>query len=674
MNHWVDQIRKGVKAIRSTTLVTGLFQRLPSGSFEELDIQDKMSTTKPAENPMEPAPISPPDEQALPAPELFNNWQTTLAASAGTLLELSRSTESEFLTLGDRLNRINTSNRENTGLNQLVSNTLVTDKSSDIKLLQELLDTCFKMAGKAESSLESLSSEMKRMVDNIGEIVHLNNLLDRTYRALRMVRVMIRVETENAGYRVFNTVSNALIEMEDQISRNAEQIHSRSSLTIDLILDILSRFENDAGSDQTFTKNDQSQIGELIAVIQAEIADIEKACGRMEDFTQSISRGINSVVVNLQFHDNYRQRLEHVSQTITEVGQKLTTAVAKKQFLSSHIKPWATTVIQLQIAQLENLKQKNRDVSEQLTSSFSDIASLLQEQMKTATQMLPTMTSLDQHAAELNRLIQQFSQYMGSYKATSTRILDSTDELAQHVSGITELSSLIETNELNLRLLALNSMIKASSIGRRGKPLAVLSKEINTISQSVQEQISERGSVITAIHTGADTITTQYLEQFKTSVSETDEIFSRTGASIERLLKKDDQATHSSDVARKLQSDFSDMIEQFQFSRNIETGLNSTIKQLQEIYQSLDSQLPDPPPDSDPGEFDLKDVTRKYTMQLEREIHNTAVFSDSEPRKTNEVASDTIELFEDIVQSSPPKSQDESPEADLNLGDNVELF
>lgn len=670
------QIDNRIKQAAKTDLISGTLRFLrrmiskhspsPSSAQELTDVRKTVGATAATVHQHTTAEAS--SETAMPEPETFLRWQTCLTGSSRHLLELSQSTEAEFLELGERLQRIHTTNRHNAQLAESVSAEMITSRSRDLEMLDEILRAGFTKAADAEAALRKLTRELAAMVANIDEIVQLNDLLDRIYRSLRMVRVMIRIETESAGCAEFHTVAEALISLEELIARNAEQIYDASSRTRTLISGILERFSDGAANEQRLLQDDQQGMPELIAEIRDELTMIGTACSRMGETTQSIATAVNDVVMNLQFHDNYRQRLEHISHTLDDVTIRIEEVTRCSGNADATAKQWLLTVLNLEIAQLENLKAENRDVPARLESAFGAIQQLMQNQVEVTDDVKPAMLSLDEHAEALDRELQEFCAHLETYRETNSEMLASADRLPEHVSGITGVSSLIETNELNLRLLALNSMIKATAIGKRGKTLAVLSREINTISQSVQEQISARGGIIQAIHDGSEKVTQQLVADFRTCLTTVDASFATTSDRIQNLISKDTSASRCSEVSQQLQADFSDLVSQLQFSSVIEGGLNQVMETLRAVRQEIDTALPDPPPGEGMNDLDLQALKQKYTMQSEREVHRSAL-NDVDPSDQPAEApeSDTIELFDE------PQSASADSEAD-DWGDNVDLF
>jgi len=493
------------------------------------------------------------------------------------------------------------------------------------------------------------------MVGRIEEIVHLKELLDRTYRSLSMVKVMIRIETENAGYHDFLTVAEALNALENLITKNAERIHHSAQETIQFILQMMARFDSNKNSRQVPLKKEQKTILNLLAEISGEISNNVETCQQMEAFSSAISTEINEVVTHLQFHDNFRQRLEHISRTLEEVKSRVPEPEDDINEELTKLRPWGTTVINLQVAQLENLKKENLSVSEKLFRSFEKIVELLQNQSETADRIIPTTTSLDQHIDELDILLKNFYSHLNVYKAANQELMVSAEDLGDQVGTITEISSLIKTNELNLRLLAINSIIKATRIGRRGRSLAVLSREISAISQSVQQQISERQEMINDIHSGSEYIKSALIEKLRTSMNLVDETFDRTEKSILKLLEKDENDSRFSQVSHQLQADFSDLMEKLQFSQTINNGLEKVIEELRHASEEFERSLPKPATGSVENDFDLQELINNYTVQTERDIHEAAIKSD--------------------VQSQDASSQESNTDQSAaDLGDNIELF
>ena len=587
--------------------------------------------------------------------EKLTRWQSTLSLLSTDLTGLSQSTEKEFLYLGDRLNHINSVNSQNADLAARVVDNLHKGKGADLDLLTGLLNNGFEKADRAEVSLSELSSELEEMVKRIKEIVILKEMLDRTYRSLRMVRVMIHIETENAGYKEYHTVAEALNKLEDLITQNAEKIHQSAEETNKLILGMLTQLNSDQHDRQRPLKAEQNSILNLMAIISEEISISTNTSQQMGDHTTALSKEIFEIVTNLQFHDNYRQRLEHISHTLQEIQSRIPEPGGDLREELAQLKPWGTTVINLQVAQLENLKTENISVSGKLSKSFENIQEILKAQSETADCIIPTMESLDHHVGELDQVLKNFYTQLGAYEKANSEMIASTDYLSSHISGITQISALIETNELNLRLLALNSMIKAARIGRHGKPLAVLSREINTISQSVQQQISDRKEIMKAIQGGSTHISSTLLENLRTSMNSMNETFDQTGDYILKLLEKDEKASDCSQVSKQLKADFSDLMEKLQVGQTIDNALDKIIQELRHTAGEFESLLPEPENAESENGLDLQALISQYTVQSERDIHQATVSSDSPSQ--DEVSQD-----------------DEGDLTDEDLGDNFELF
>jgi len=569
--------------------------------------------------------------------------------AAKQLMQISRTTEADFLALGDRIGEINQINSQNLSLAKSVSGELINGRFGDLQTIESLLTVGFGTVDTAERLLDQLSGELTRTVNDIGEIMQLNDLLGRTYRSLRMIRVMIRIETESAGATSFHNVAEALVSLESRINQNAEQIGGVAQQTRELIGTIIAHFGSDWEDRRAPLKNDRIQINESIAGIREKLSGISAACEQMAGCAQLTNSEIGTVVMNLQFHDNYRQRLEHVVHALADLQQRISAADAGPDSL----KPWLIAVARLQLAQLENLRLESHEVSRQLNGSFEKIRVLLEEQVQTAELVVPLMNRQEAHVGDLEGELQLFCDKLEIYRETDAELLTSVNQLEELVSGITGISSLIKANELSLRLLALNSIIKATAIGRRGRSLAVLSKEINAISQSVQLQIANRDGILESIHQGAENIISNLLVKLRDSIRSVGVALDDTSESLQTLLRQDDRAEHCSATSRRLQRDFSDLMRQFAFSEVVDRTLNDVMENLKRFLEQVGEQGPGSAEDEELTDLELKDLLERYTMQSERNIHRAAG---------------------NIAEGTDATAAPQAPAADEGLDDNIELF
>jgi hypothetical protein len=364
----------------------------------------------------------------------------------------------------------------------------------------------------------------------------------------------------------------------------------------------------------------------------------------------------------MQFHDIYRQQVEHVVEAIEGLlpsfDAVLQVNAGDNDEAHQTLIGKVGDVCELQQAQLQFASSELYAAVVAIVGNLQTI-SMKQEQM--AEDIYTQTGSLDNSGAsfigEVSRQMSSLTALLGSCADSNSEVAAIMKEVIGTVGRITGFVTDIEGIGRDIIQIALNARIKAASTGEQGASLSVLAEEIGQLSN----EAVDRTTLITSTLAEIDATTTSLAEEVGNSeedltarlVAMKDEL-----ASILAVLNDmgDELLALLSRVKKQVTSlakDIHVLTNSIDVHERCKSLADGVLVELQNIFTEA-RQLQ---PASDAFKEDLRRMAQRYTMESERRIHESiagrhgvgpaaaAVATTSKVSESDSEFGDNVDLF-----------------------------
>jgi hypothetical protein len=465
---------------------------------------------------------------------------------------------------------------------------------------------------------------------------------------------MGEMQSEFANLAVdINKLSKQIVEKSSVIDESRDFL---SSIITNNILNINeSKSNQDAVIDSTI-KETESSIDKLEYANQ----HFSSLGNKISSISDENSENISVIVQSMQFHDIYRQQVEHVIETLEGLMASCTEAQSGGTDSPDHqvLIGKVGDACELQEAQLQFASINLYEAVSAIVSNLRDIGAA-QKQMTgeiyTQTGVIDTSSiafigDVGDHMASITHLLATCTDTNREMSAIMAEVTGTVDTITGFVSDIEDIGH-------EIIQISLNARIKAAFTGKGGAALSALSEEIGQLSNEAVQRTDLITGTLTAIQaitgdlsaeasnddtslgdtlSGMETELNETLIILKNMETELLALFPRLQTQVNTLSREIEQLTGSIDVHER--------------TRRMADEVLGCLQQIFTEARALH-------PASDAFKEDLRLMGKHYTMESERRIHEDIA------RKHGGGAA-----------MAPKQAVREPNPADSEFGDNVDLF
>lgn len=629
-------------------------------------IQISSGPVRPAFERLDDAGVFPGENNISPSASCsFAAWASTISSSLVTLRELSGATEREFLQIGSEMQNIYL---RSSALSQ-TAQTLVEVASGE--RAQALIEQLRQMLQEMETYLEhtqiqnsNYCTTFNTVEGQLEQIVGPLEGFNKMSKNLYILEVLIKTESAHIG-----EIGGEFINLALDINKLTKQIKEKSTIINEHKVLLSSLIAKNMLWAQSALSTQEQQVLSTLGNTVTSITELEATNQQFFRLGSTISststenaNHISQVVQSMQFHDIFRQQVEHVAEALEGLlpsieAVSLETAphdeVSRQEVISR-----AGDVCELQEAQLQFASAELYAAVTSIVSNLSDIVG----QQKLMAQNIYANSGMSN--ASGRSFIDDVAYHMSSITELLTDCGGTNNDLAvimkevtDTVGKITCFVSDIEGIGQDINLIALNARIKAASTGPEGASLCVLAEEIGHLSHGDAQRTDTITATLNQIH---DTTGTLFAEaksgeanlaakliEMKATLHEILDILETMGSELVSLLSQVQHQVHS----------LSEEIETLNHGINVheraKVMADTVLAHLQQIFVESRNVLPA----SAAFKEDLRRMAERYTMESERRIHE-----DIASRHGVQTA------------AAPVLAAAKSTSNDSEFGDNVDLF
>jgi hypothetical protein len=638
-------------------------------------------------------------------PSSDGGWLEPLQRAGRDLETLAKSTEGEFLSIGEQLQHFHQRAGEISKISQSVAHLMSGQEVAGvIEGFHDVIHRMKRLEGESELSLEGLQSVLEILTKLQGQLGGFH----KTVRSLRMLCVSIKIESARQGDNdvgfqdLAGEVGKLALEVEDRCSH----LFGRSEALSELIAEALNRV-------RSLLTSQHAQAGVILERTASSLESITErhslssaGAENISERYDAISRRIGEIVTSMQFHDITRQRMEHAKEALDRVlddhrvgghggrhdGTQNTEAKggnagchARKVLLGNNgrenssgeaaeFQRTAVSICKLQMAQLRHADKELVSAVEDIIDNLSGVASLVenitQETQKMAGAADKTgRSSLVEVESAFSSVMASLSTYADAKRELSVVIGSAGQTLGDMSSYIGD----VEGIGTRIKLIALNAIVKASHMGTEGATLSLLAEAIHQLSADTCRQTEMVSQSLASITSASEVLCEGLGSDGRdegaeiASIDETLKDLLNTLTSINQDTFS--MLTRMNEEGRTLSNRLLTSAGTMSVHHRVDQVVCQVVSQLEEIVElsgvqgSTESQLE--------REERLRAIEASYTMQGERDVHQSilgagAAVTDSSLDPTN------IEAAHETKNEQVEGKSDEESEEDL--GDNIEFF
>ena len=558
-------------------------------------------------------------------PACLNAWEHLLLSSLGTLRQLAGATEREFLQIGNQMQGVY---QKATAISETARHLVDVASGTDIHTIMARLRQILKDMERYLDQAKAQSTRNCRTLDQIQALLNtVGSPLEsvkKMSKHLYIFEVSIKIESAYLGDTGSEFVNLALDikKLSHQIKEKIDAIHSHRSKLIGLIAQNRTTI-NDAESVQ------DTKVAQTLENTGTSLLQLESVNERFFQLGSSITRisdensnNISAIVQSMQFHDIFRQQIEHV----VEALEGLVTVFADPQPEGDDNRSMIGKigdVCELQDAQVQFASEELYAAVGSIVSSLRDIDA---KQIQMA-QDIYQQTSGDTGDAGAC-FVENVSDRMSSVTSLLTTCAQSNAEMAallkevaETVLQITSYVSDIEEIGKEVIQIALNARIKASCAGKEGASLSVLAGEIGQLSnEAVQNTdlitatLTEVNSTTRELAEGVEGTEAAFARQLADMNSELDKVLASLGGMGRELFSL---LAHTREQVDVLTREIEKITGGICVHERARTMAGKVLADLKTIFDQARALQPA----SSEFKNDLRQMATRYTMESERRIH-----------------------------------------------------
>lgn len=414
-------------------------------------------------------------------------WTERIRTVNRALGELSRSTEEQFLTIGEELSATSTLASELSRLTTTVAGLLSGDQLHQMNArLLDLSKQVRNIDDRSRSRLNSLRSTGKLLEDFHRDLRE----FARIVRALRIIGITIQVESArlSGNGNSFSSVVREIKTLTSEIEVRVEAILSRFDAARKSIREVVRRMQVRFASSEEQVEVLVSSTLESARSLTAKQAEASEIAHSLSRRFQQVAEHIGEVVVSLQSHDITRQRIEHVQEALDEVARLL----VNRRSVSEAGRPDLGRARDVCLLQRSQVQEAGREL-ETAADLIADRLSRVNAGLRSMAGQVQELTGFksETSATCLSELEGSLGTILSSLSGYTPAIEELSKALQVTVGAINDVSSLVdEIHGIGFKttISALNTSVKAAHLGTQGAAVGVLADELQNLSARTRSQ------------------------------------------------------------------------------------------------------------------------------------------------------------------------------------------
>ena len=596
----------------------------------------------------------------------LDDVQATLRLQQDRLHVLAGSTENEFLAIGAQLQDFYTRSAEIGS-----ASAAVTDQLGGVEIRQAIgelggiIDRMGDFLNLMEGEGEQSSTTLRTILQMIAGVDEPLAGFKKIMKVLHVLGISTKIESARLGQlgagfnNLADDVENLAVQISDKSARIMRENVALSS-KIRETLASMSTIEAGQREDVRLVLDKTRSSLEMITGVHSKCAEVAAAIAVASG---EVSRNISEVVTSMQFHDISRQQLEHVQEALCDLEQRLSQvqSASNGAAFDKETAGEAYGVCRLQSAQLLHARDGLTAAVNGIVENLQGLADKGRGIAWQTREMIRVADGAgDSLFIEIEKSLAPVVGLLAKSASANLNLVRAVNSVSETVGEICAFVIDIETIGEEIKLIAMNSQVKAARTGAEGAALGVLAEAI------------QRLSVDACLQTAAVTATLRKITRVTEELSGgavvgtlTGELDAEAMAGSMKGLVDSIRGMNDGVMATLAQSDaavqeLSNDIESATGGITVHDAVAAEVGVITAELESIMAQAREIAPEA--AEIDLASLSGRYTMDSERQIH--ASFTGAA----------AIALTGSDAEIWDTPSAMAGGEGESELGDNIELF
>jgi hypothetical protein len=415
--------------------------------------------------------------------------------------------------------------------------------------------------------------------------------------------------------------------------------------------------------------------GKLIEIRKKNILDIDRVTGQINDSvlllkekqteaarkmpeltkrTQSYFDSVNKIIMNLQYHDIIRQKMEHVQETHKNIIKELSALDLKtdesgKIDLSEQAQQFLQIrdIAGVQVAQLINTNKEYQKAFAVIMRKFWDISEDMSVISQLSNEFVGDNDLTDSYYKDVQDRLRGTTTVLKRLISANEDFGNEIDIISSTIEEKQERVSEIKTlyDGINDRVETILSNIAEST---SGDSLSRITGEVTQLVDTISENLND----VVLFFSQAQNISKKLQEinhedsenEISANLRSISSRISQLLLSIEDHNQKIEQIlTNNSKLSLNLSSEIKSSVEQVKYYDFFEKIMLEIVTELNNIYSKLDNNTINVLRNNKTE--NLKSLEERYTMESERIIHQQAIGADVDLEDENADDDNDVEFF-----------------------------
>jgi len=577
------------------------------------------------------------------------------------LAGVSRATENDFLELGSKVKLFHgRAHKISKVAGEVLPLLHGDDGENTLQHLQLLVERCslwLNATGNKSTDVCALLSNVTRQVSGLYAPVY---GLRKVIKTLHALRVSTRIEAAKGYASGAGVLAKSLDELSHLIHEKITEIYGRTDALVPMINKSLAMEEAAQSGAIRIANHEVEKARGLLNDFMATCIETGQWTTRLSERSGDVTQNFGEIISALQFQDITRQRLEHVQNALTGLGQHLDKFSQRSDFSRDE----EAARLFGRICRLQN---------DQLTLAKAEFLTAADNLAENLHGMVASVVSMAEDTRELSRAASvgcdsRFAAVLEVLR-TIASCLDETrhvhqtagESLTDVCQGIQEVADLVDEVELigeEMQLLAMNAAISAAHARQQGAGLDIIAQNIHVVAEEATGHaltLARECATITshASHLqDVDQETKSNAGNVGSLLAEAQEHMAMIEGNSLKLMGLASEVDQAADI---LSDDVNEVVKTVDVRKAFQEKLAPALDRLESLSSSVDEELTE----SDNANLEALfiDLEHCYTMDSERRVHRR--FIDKDDSSLSVVTTEVDEW---------------STSRSHGLGDNIDLF
>ncbi len=589
------------------------------------------------------------------------------------LKQICAATESDFLDLGSQLQTIYA---ESESLTQEVVAMLSSDQDQTLRGAMQTIqhhaaDAIAELNHRRDKLAEDLDG-LKAIQADLEALSKQNNSFKQVAKNLKMVGLNISIESARTdeSKNMFQALAEEITQLAQTVYEVAANVSDDTASAQQNLTGIQADISVRMNNLQTLIVSADATVKDALVEVENMMQMLIHVMDGIGNKAKDINEQVGHLVMGIQIHDNITQRVAHIDTSIHEAVDIIDTSsgIDLPQSAMEVIYGKAYGINRLQMAQLKTISDDVNGVKQQSQTALDKIFQAVQEvaqpegfDFSGAGNVNQFDVSNSRHPVViLRRALDQLIALFDEGLEDIRRLSAAREETSQTIMRMTEHIDRVRDINFDIRLKALNAVIKSTRLGETGKAIEAIVNEMKDMAEQSNTTIRSVTDIMESIASASDNMDENAAEDAKTADMAGQQLREGVEDFTASCMVFRDRSLKALGVGGELQEKISEARDRISFFEQ----LLNVFAHHHDDFTGIDSLL-SPFAHAVPEDWleEEKTIMDRYTMQREREAHEQ-ILSGVRNSK-NGVVEQTVAEDVDV---------DVSDENDSDLGDNIELF